>query len=244
MPELGFLPVVFKLSLGKIRASKFSIVAAVLFPVFLVWLGLAGRPATAMSVFLFFFPHAFLFLAQDMVKTEIESGAMENVLFLGGRFRAYIWQKNFVIMAAGTVYAAVIFAALAAWNSVSGFFDWNNLVGFAAGLLAGYYYVAVAGLLSYYLRSGSNMLVFIFLQLAIFIGTMVSITSRSGLLSYIEGSQAPDLKSRLIIGALVTAFPNLIVFAQVRNLWWQVMILGLTGFAVQKCLSRRLELKR
>lgn len=243
MPDLGFFPVTCRLTWGKLRASWFPLFAAMLFAGFLAWLGLTNGAGTAMSAFLIIFPHTFLILAQDMVKADVDGGALDNVLFIQGHFREYLWQKNFFLMAVGTAYSALLFIVLAVFGSSSGGVGWTTLTGYAIGLLAGYYYVAMAGLLSYFVKSGSNTVLFIILQVAAFFVLMFSAASRSGLLEQIGAGRFHDLRSRLIVRGMAAVFPNLAVLGRLRGLWWQVLAGVLIGLIVQKRLAGRVELK-
>ena len=56
-----------------------------------VWL--KDSPETALDFFLFLFPYFFLLPTQDMVRGEIESGCLENALFLRLDFRRYLLEK-------------------------------------------------------------------------------------------------------------------------------------------------------
>jgi len=48
----------------------------------------------------------FLISVQDTVRSDIEGGALENVLFLGGRFRGFLSAKSLVLAVAVAGYAA------------------------------------------------------------------------------------------------------------------------------------------
>ena len=73
---------------------------ALAFPALVAWIGFGDSYGTAAKFFFFLLPHVFLVAAQDAVRTDVESGALENVLFLGGRFRGYLRAKLFVLAAA------------------------------------------------------------------------------------------------------------------------------------------------
>ncbi len=244
MPELGFFPVTCGLTWGRLRSSRLPFILALAFPVFIVWLGLTASEKNAMSTFLLFFPHIFLFLAQDMVKSDIDGGALENVLFLQGRFRDYLWQKNFFIIALGTAYSTALFILLAVWQALSGGFGRSMIVGFAVGLLVGCYYTAAAGLLSYFLRAGSNTVLFIVLQAAAFFTLLFTSAGRSGLLFSIADGRFPDLRTRIVIRGLTAVFPNLAVLEQLRSLWWEVLAGTALFLIAQRCLASRLELEQ
>jgi hypothetical protein len=114
MPDTALLALTWRVTRRRLVSSPLAITAGLAFPAFVVWLGLGDSYATAAKFFLFLLPHVFLVAAQDTVRSDVESGALENVLFLGGRFRGYLGAKSLVAAGAAGGYAAVLFALFAA----------------------------------------------------------------------------------------------------------------------------------
>jgi hypothetical protein len=193
---------------------------------------------------LFFFPYIFLIASQDMVGTELHGGGLENVLFLGGRFRTYLWQKNLALAVAAGAYAAGVFVVLAVWGLARGTFDPFSAVQFGLGFLSGVYYVAVAGALSYGLKAGSNVVVILLVQAAALIGLIFSTTSRTGFIDHLAAGRFSGLKSQLLFFGLASVFPNLVVSR--RLIHGGLAVLAGLGLALlfQKARLRRLELRR
>jgi hypothetical protein len=244
MSERFLWPLTLRLTWGKTRSSRFSLFLAAAFPVSIAWLIKNEGVRAGVSAFLLLFPHIFLILAQDMVRSELAGGVLENVLFLDGAFRRYLWLKNPAVLAIGGAYAAGLFAGLAALAAATGDLRLSFLTRFLLGLLAGAYYVAAAGLASYYLNSGSNALVFILLQFAGFFGLLFSAGSRPGFVDYVIDGRLPSVGARFLFHGLLLVFPNIITLPGHGRFAW-VPAAGLAlGLYLQKLLVSRLELRK
>ncbi len=97
----------------------------------------------ALRAFLFLFPYLFLFLSQDMFRDEIDSGALENVIFVNGGFREYLFSKLLILSVVGLAASAAVFSVLAACGVASGpaRIVPGHLVQLLAGASAGLYYL-------------------------------------------------------------------------------------------------------
>jgi hypothetical protein len=243
MPEKNVFPLTVRLTGWRLRSSRFTVAVSAALPAFLVFLGVRDSPGTAMKFFLFFFPYVFLLSAQDMVATERSGGGLQNVIFLRGKFKTYLWQKNLALAAAAGIYAACLFVLLWFWGIARGGLDPFPVVPFGMGLLAGLYYVGLAGALSWLLKSGSNVVVILLAQAAWLIGLLFSATSQSGFIDYLGTGRFPGLESRLLFLGLTSVFPNLIVS---RRLFMgaPVVVAGLAlALIFQRVRVRRLELR-
>ncbi len=244
MPAADVFPLTFRLTVRKVAASGFNLAVSALLPALLVFLGLRASYGTAMKLFLFFCPYVFLLAAQDMVGTELAGGALENVLFLRGAFRSYLWLKNFVLAAAAGAYVSFLFALLAAWGFVRGDFDPAFLIQFGLALAGGFYYVGLAGALSHFLKAGSNVVMILLVQLAAFMGLLLSAASRTGLIDYLETGRFPGLWPRLEFIGFIAVFPNLAVSRRLTAGGF-VIAAGLAlALLFQRGRLRRLELRK
>jgi len=244
MPDAAILALSWRITRRRIASSPLAAVAVVAFPAFVVWIGLTDSYGTAAKFFFFLLPHVFLVAAQDTVRTDVESGALENVLFLGGRFRGYLMAKSFVLAAACGAYAGLLFVLFAAWGLAAGSFEPVLGVRFALALVAGLYYVGLAGALSHFLRGGSNVLVLLLAQSAAVIGLIFSADSRMGLLDYAATGHFPGFGPKALFGALVAVLPNIIVPGRLPVFAGEVLAgLGL-AFFIQVRLTRRLEIRK
>lgn len=242
MFDAALFPLTWRITRQRFLSSPLTIVAGLAFPAFVAWVGLHDSYGTAAKFFFFLFPYLFLVAAQDAVRTDIEHGALENVLFLGGRFRGFLWVKNFVLAAAVGLYSVGIFVILSAWGLAVGEFEPAHAARFALGLLAGFYYVGLAGALSYFLRAGSNVLVLLLAQAAALVALLFSTTSRTGFLDYAASGRFPGLGPRLLFGGLVAILPNLIVSGRLHAFGAEVLAGLALALVVQSRLARRLEL--
>jgi len=244
MPDPALCALTWRITRRRLASSPLAAVAATAFPALVLWIGLTDSYGTAAKFFFFLLPHVFLVAAQDAVRTDVESGALESVLFLGGRFRDYLRAKLFVLAAAAGIYAAVLFGLFTAWGLAAGGFETRFVGRFGLAVLAGLYYIAVAGTLSHGLKAGSNVLVVLLAQSAVLIGLIVSITPRTGLLDYAATGRFPGLGPKLVFAGLTAVLPNVIVAG--RDPAFAAEILAGIGLAVfvRERLIRRLELKK
>jgi len=226
----------------RLVSSPLAAVAGLAFPAFLIWAVVGHSYGTAAKFFFFLLPHVFLFAAQDAVRSDIESGALETVLFIGGRFRGYLGAKLFIIAIAAGAYAAGLFGLFAAWGLAVGGYEPAFALRFALALLAGLYYLALAGALSHFLRAGSNVLVLILAQAAAVFGLLATAASRPGLIDYAASGRFPGPGPKLLFGALTAVLPNVIVSGRISIFTGEIAAgLGLALYA-QWRLLRRLEI--
>ena len=87
MFDQALLPLTWRVIRRRLFASPLAPAAALAFPAFVVWTGIADSYGTAARFFFFLLPHVFLIAAQDAVCTDRDSGVLENVLFIRGRNR-------------------------------------------------------------------------------------------------------------------------------------------------------------
>ena len=244
MPDTALLALTWRVTRRKLLASPLAIVAGLAFPALVVWVGLHDSFDSAAKFFFFLLPHVFLVAAQDTVRSDVESGALENVLFLGGRWRRYLSAKGLVLAAAAAGYAACLFALFAAWGAARGGLRADFAVRFALALLAGCYYAALAGMLSHFLKAGSNVLTLLLAQAAAVMALIFSTTSRTGLLDYAATGRFPGVEANLLFGALVAVLPNVVVSSRLPVFAAEVAAgLGLALLA-QGRLARRLEIRK
>jgi len=242
MFDPALLALTWRVTRRRVLGSPPALAAALAFPAFIAWIGLHDSYGTAARVFYFLLPHAFLVAAQDAVRTDIESGALENALFSGGRFRGFLMAKGLVAAAVAGAYVLVLSAFFAAWGMAEGAFRPSDLVRIGLALLAGLYYVALAGVLSHFLKGGANVLALLLAQAAALIALLLTVSSRTGLLDYAAAGRFPGLGPKLLFGGLVAILPNVVVAGRPTVFAAVVMAGLLAAVLVQAGLLRRLEL--
>jgi hypothetical protein len=228
----------------KLRSSRLTAAGLAALPLALAVCGLRSSPETAMRFFLLFFPYVFLMASQDTVATELHGGGLENILFLGGKFRRYLWLKNVALTAAAGTYATILFLLLASWGAARGAFTPFWLAQFGLGLLVGLYYVAAAAALSHFLRAGSNVVMVLLVQTVGLVGLLLAATSHTGFIEELETGRFAGLKSRLLFFGLSFVFPNLIVSRRLIPGLSAVAAGLVLALAFQRARLRRLELRK
>ncbi|HDT14022.1 MAG TPA: hypothetical protein ENO03_06660 [Candidatus Aminicenantes bacterium] len=243
MLEPSLFALSWRVTRRRLSGSPLAALGALGLPVLVVWLGVVESYATAAKFFYFLLPHVFLVAAQDAVRSDIDSGALENVLFVGGRFRGYLASKGLALAVAVSAYATCLFALISAWGLAAGAFEPRSVVRFALALVAGLYYLAWAGALSYLMRAGSNVLAILLAQSAALIGLVLSTTSRAGLLDYAATGRFPGLGPKLLFGALTALLPNVVVSARLSVFTAEVLAGLVLAVLVQGRLARGLEIR-
>ncbi len=244
MSREALFPLTLRLTALRLRASKPGLAVAAVFPAALAAAAVKDSYETALRIFLFAFPHLFLVAAQDMAGTERTGGGLENVIFLDGRFRRYFWQKNLAVAGMAGAYALALFLMLSLIGLALGRFEPATAAQFGLGLLAGAYYVGLAGALSYALRAGANAVVVLFVQAGALVGLLFSVTNRTGLVDHLATGTFPGARARLLFAGLVALLPNLSVARKLSAGGLVVAAaLGLC-LAIQRLLANRLEVKK
>jgi hypothetical protein len=236
--------VTFRLTWLRLRRSPAAWSAAAAFPTFILFLWIKESYGTALRSFLFLLPHAFLFLSQDMIGDEVREGRLENVLFLGNGFKDHLFGKNAVLVLSGIVYGFGLFIPLWVTGLVTHRSGWGDLSGLAVALLAGVYYVMLGGLLSHYLKGGSNVLALIVVQAAAFMGLLFSAAHRGGFLDLLGAGNFPGFVAKLEFLAFAAILPNVVVAGRLRSYALWTAGLAVLVLFVQWIKVRRLELKR
>lgn len=176
------------------------------------------------GAFLYLAPFLCLFFSQDMIHEEVRSGCLEDVIFLGGRFRRYLLLKAAAAAVTGLGVGAVLFAAFAAYGLATGQFETPALGKFAAGILVGVYYAAASGFLSFFLRAGSNVLIILLGQFVLFAGFLLTASQRMGLVERLTAASSPGLRAKLEFLAVSSVLPNIVI---ARRTWLSILGLGI-----------------
>lgn len=231
------------ISLRKIESVRSLYAIGVLFLLVLIYVGLRDSASAMMRWFLLLFPYMFLFLSQDMIRSEVDSGSLENVLFIRERYRSYLLQKNAVVVLLGGALSLALFVILALVSLASKSIGWNECVGYGAGIIAGIYYVSLAGYFSYYVKGGSNVLLVILGQLALVITLIASSDHTRGIVDALDQGRIPDVLTGLKFAAITAIFPNIV--STQRYISWTIepAILGLLLFFFQRLKASKFEVK-
>ena len=238
------LKVVFFITWRKVLAAKMNIFLLLGFIVFLGYIWQQDSFSLSLRSFLGLFPYLFLILSQDMLKDEIDSGALENVLFLKGSFRTYLWQKTYVLVAVALVFSLFLFMILAGWALITKQFLAVYLLQFVAGVAAGIYYLSLSGILSFFFKGGSNVLFVILVQVFFFIGLLLSAGKKAGFIDSLDRGSFPDFSSRLKFLTLTAVFPNAITAKRFIIYGPVLAVLSVAFLFVQRWKIKKLELEK
>ncbi len=238
------LKIAFFITGKKVLAAKINLSLLLGFVILLGYIWQRDSFPLSLKAFLYFFPYLFLFLSQDMLKDEVDSGSLENVLFLDGNFRGYLLAKSLFLALAALSCSSVIFMVFAVFGLITKQFLAVYLLQFLAGIVAGIYYLSLGGLLSFSLRGGSNVLIVILGQVFLFIGLLLSARQKSGFLDALDGASFPDLASRLKFLVLAVVYPQVVVAKRFIIYGLGIALLGLFFLILERARIYKLELER
>ena len=244
MPARDRLPLALLISWQKLLSAKVNVLVISGFVLLLAFLWVEDSYSLSFKTFLFLCPFLFLFFSQDMLNDEVSSGALENVLFAGGRFRSYLLSKNGLVAACALGVTLVLFSAFALYGLATHQWEAHIPGQFGSGLLAGAYYVALAGFLSFFFRAGSNVLLVLLGQVALFVSLLFTASQRTGLAERLTASSFPGISARLEFLAVSFVLPNIVI---ARRSWLNLLGLGaMTAlfFALQIWKTKTLELRK
>jgi len=200
---------------------------------------------SARGAFLALCPYLFLVLTQDMMRGEIDSGSLENVLFIDGGFRRYLRLKNLVVAGCATAFTAGMFVVLSLPALWTGTFSGRRtfpLLGIAVA--AGLYYVWLGTTLGLFLKGGSNVMLVLVVQAGLALVLILTAGAKGGVLTCLETGTFPSFGARLAFLGFAALCPNPLVSA--RFLPYAVEFLSLAAglWLVQALAIGRLELAR
>ena len=243
MSNRARLPVVFFITRRKLLSAKMNGLVLTGFLLLLAYLWIEDSFSLSLRAFLYLFPFLSLFFSQDMMYDEIQSGVLENILFIGGRFRYYLLSKNALAAASSLGITLVLFSGFALYGLATRQFEARILGQFAAGVLVAVYYVAAAGFLSFFFRAGSNVLIILLGQVLLFVGLLFTASQRMGLAERLTASSFPGIGAKLEFLAVSFLLPNIVI---ARRTWLSILGLGamtalLFGLQVWKVKSLELQ---
>jgi len=244
MPSRDSLKVAFLITWKKILSAKINYFLLLGFLILLGYIWQKDSFSLSLKSFLHLFPYLFLFISQDMVKDEVDSGALENVLFLKGDFRRYLLVKNSFLAVVAFFCSLSIFLILTAYGLITRQFSAFYLLQFLAGVAAGIYYLSLGGLLSFSFKGGSNVLIVILGQVFLFISLLLQAAQRHGFIESLDKAFFPDFFSKLKFFALAAIFPNAVVAKRFIAYAPGIAAISLLFLILQRAKIRNLELQR
>ncbi len=210
----------------------------------IIYVLLVDSLSTALKYFFFIIPYFFLFITADMVRNEVESGGLENVLFLNSQFRLYLCQKNFILFLLAFLLSTSFFMILAVAALIQRNFVPIFFINFLAGLVVGLYYLSLGSWLSFYFRCGANVMVMIMAQVVAVISLFISMQNRNGFVYYLEKGHFPDLISGLKFGLLALVVPGLLTYKSFLNYLPLPVLVSFLFLQLQRQKLKKLELKK
>jgi len=244
MPAANRLKVIFLITWKKLRSSRVSFIVFLAFVAFLIFFWLKDSFGASFNFLLFFSPHLFLFLSQEMMKDEIESGMLENVIFLKCRYQDYLLNKNLFVGFVAFIYVSGLYVVFSGYGLAAHKYSPFFLIQFLVATIVGLYYVYLGGWLSLYVRGGSNVMILIIGQALIFIGLLFSATQHTGFIDYLEKGVFPNLASQIKFLAMMVLLPNLAVSKNFLGYTLEVIVLLILILIFQKIKIQRLEIKK
>ena len=246
MPSRNLRKAAFLIIRRKAAASRILPALFAGFGAFLGFLWIKDSFSLAFRAFIIFFPYLFLFLSQDMFRDEIDSGALENGIFVNGGFRDYLLSKILILALLGLAVSLAVFAVFAACGFGFGAarITPGHLAQFLTGALAGLYYLAVGGYLSFFFKAGSNVLIVVIGQVFLAIGFFLSMAARQGWVEALLSEDFSGLGQKLRFLGLALLFPNSVIIRRHPFFIGGLALAGLGLFYLAWRRIRKLELFR
>ncbi|MFQ6070708.1 MAG: hypothetical protein ACE5LC_09330 [Candidatus Aminicenantales bacterium] len=232
------------ISWKKLLFSKVNLFLITGFFIFILIVWIRDSYEVSIWFFLYFFPHLFLFLSQGMVRDEIDKGSLENVLFLGGGFRKYLLEKNLALISFCSAPIVVFFLAFLVYGLVSEAFLPAYFHRFLIALLVGIYYALLGILLSYFFRSGANVVIVIIGQALVFLWILFAGMRASGLIDILDTGKFTDIASRIKFMGMLIVYPNFVISEKFIIFSLEIAFLILVCFVFQFLVNRKVELLR
>ena len=246
MPSRNLREAVFLIVRRKAAASRTLPMLLAGFGALLGYLWIKDSFSLSLKAFMLLFPYLFLFLSQDMFRDEIDSGALENVLFVNGGFRRYLVSKIMILALVGLsagLMALAVFVACGLGPGPARIAP-GHAAQFLAGALAGLYYLAVGGYLSFFFKAGSNVLVVIIGQVVLAVGFFLSMTARHGWVEAVLSDNLTGLLGKLRFLGIALLFPNSVVIKRQPLFIGGLALAGLGAFYLEWRKIKKLELIR
>ncbi len=244
MSHRARLPIALFITRRKLLSAKVNGFVLAGFLLLLAYLWVEDSFSLCLRAFLYLCPFLSLFFSQDMLNDEIHSGSLENVFFIGGRFRDYLLVKNALVAASALGINLILFSGLGIYGLATHQFEARDIGQFATGVLVGVYYVAAAGFLSFFFQAGSNVLIILLGQVLLFVGFLFTAAQRMGLVDRLTASSFPGIGAKLEFLAVSFVLPNIVI---ARRTWLAVLGLGaITAlfFGLQIWRVKSLELRK
>jgi hypothetical protein len=244
MPDRNRFQVAFLIGWKKILAARGNILILTSLLAVLGFVWAKESFSSSFRLYLFLFPYIFLLLSQDMFRDEIVSGVLENVLFLGGEFRIYLLAKNVSVATVSVSLCLMIFLGYGACALARHEFSLLLLGQFLAGIIVGVYYISAAGLISFFFRAGSNILIILLGQVLIFIALLLSATHKAGLLDLLSADSFPGAATKFKYFGLAVVLPNIIISRRPLFAVAGIAVSACLLLGAQKIIVRSLELEK
>ncbi|HEK85840.1 MAG: hypothetical protein ACPLZD_10505 [Candidatus Saccharicenans sp.] len=234
----------FYLIWKKFSASKVNLFVFLGFVVFLGIIWKIESYLVSFHLYLFLFPYLFLFFSQDMMRGEIESGCLENVIFINKSFKNYLWDKNYFLAFIAISVSLLFFLIYYGYGIIMHSVEPSHLDRLCLGLLVGLYYLALSGFLSFYLRGGSNVAAILGFQFMFFIWFLFSAKYYEELIENVEKGVILGFAAKMKIAAVIVVFPNLIILKNLSFYWSEVLLLLLLFLGLENWKINRMELPK
>lgn len=243
MPDRAFGRLALRLTVLKLRRSPAILGTSLFLPALVAFIWAQESYKAGMKTFLFLLPHVFLVATQNMFRGEAAGGTLENILFIRGGFKRHFLWKNAILSLLASGYGLVVFVLIRVIGPNAFAAGSWELYGWAASLLAGVYYVALGGLLGYFLAGGSNVLALILAQAAAFIGLLQDAAGGHLFLNSLASGRISGAGNWLRFLALAGVFPNALVSGPLLHYAIGLVPAAASLFLLQALFIRRAELR-
>lgn len=210
MVNKSFFKIAFLLSQKRLLSGLNAIIVVV-YIFLLVFVYLKDSFLSSLQIFLNLFPYLFLIMSRDLLHDDIQSGALENILFIDRKYKPFIIWKVGSTMFLVFILATSIFILYIFQSCLNATFSVDLLYAYCSGLIVGIYLALWGSFLSFYIKGSANVLLILFVQMSCaFLPIIFGADTFRGIFEMIENGVPAVFAKQVMFSAILILLPNLI----------------------------------
>lgn len=199
--------------------------------------------ASAMQIFFGLFPYVFLLASRDVLHDDIHCGALENVVFVSGRYKSFLVWKVVSTLLLVWIGVTSIFILLLLLVGLNAALPAGWLYAYCSGLIVGIYLALWGTLLSFYIKGSANVFLVLFIQMTCaFLPVILGADKFQRIFEMIENGVPAVLSKQILFSAVLILLPNLIMKSRFGGFIPVVLFLMLCLWGFHLLKIRKLEI--
>lgn len=242
MVKKSVFKIAFLLS-QKRMLSGLNAIFIVVFLFLLVFVYLMDSFSSSLQIFLNLFPYLFLIMSRDLLHDDIQSGVLENILFIDRKYKPFlIWKVGSTIFLV-FILVTSIFILYILQSCLNATFSVDLLYTYCSGLIVGLYLALWGSFLSFYIKGSANVLLVLFVQLScVFLPIILGADKFQWIFEMIEKGVPAVFSKQMMFSAILILMPNLIMKSRFGGFIPIVLLLIIVLSVFHFLKIRRLEI--